>query len=84
MKNIIVSMNNSLSSWMNDAALNDFVRDFNESASKIWKKWFWNFSKCSAVNEWLNMIKFVWKRRIEWVMMLDDWRRKTYKMMFNL
>ncbi len=61
---------------MNDAALDDFIRDFNESASEIWKKWFQNSSKYSSVNEWLNMMKFVWKR-IEWIMMLNDWRRKT-------
>ncbi len=83
MKSIIISANNSSSSWMNDAALDDFVRDFDESASKIWKKWFWNSLKCSSVNEWLNMTRFVWKR-IKQMMMLDDWRRKTYRMMFNL
>ncbi len=68
---------------MNDAALDDFVHDFDESASKIWEKWFRNSSECSSVNEWLNMMRFVWKR-IEWMTMLDDWKRKTYEMMFNL
>ncbi len=68
---------------MNDAALDDFVRDFDESASEIWEKWFQNSSECSSVNEWLNMMRFVWKR-IEWMMMLNDWKRKTYEMMFNL
>ncbi len=79
MKSIIVSANNSLSSWRNDAALDDF----DESASKIWEKRFWNSSKHFSVNEWLNMMKFIWKR-IEWMMMLNDWRRKTYEMRFNL
>ncbi len=68
---------------MNDAALDDFVRDFNELTSKIWEKWFWNSSEHSSVNEWLNMMRFVWKR-IEWMTMLDDWKRKMYEMMFNL
>jgi len=68
---------------MNDAALDDFVRDFNESASEIWEKRFWNSSKCSSVNEWLDMIRFVWKK-IKWMTMLNDWRRKMYRMMFNL
>ena len=64
---------------MNDAALNDFV----ESASKIWEKWFRNSSKHSSVDKQLNMMRFVWKR-IERMTMLDDWRRKTYRVMFNL
>ncbi len=68
---------------MNDAALDDFVRDFDESASKIWEKRFRNSSKCSSVDERLDMIKFVWKK-IEWMTMLDDWRRKMYRKMFNL
>ncbi len=68
---------------MNDAALDDFVRDFNESASEIWKKRFRNSSERSSVDEWLDMMRFVWKR-IEQMMMLDDWKRKTYEMMFNL
>ncbi len=84
MKSIIVSANDSSSLWINDAALDDFVRDFNESALKIWEKRFRNSSKCFLVSEWLNMMRFVWKREVEWVMMLDDWRRKTYKVMFNL
>ncbi len=84
MKSIIVSVNDSLSSWMNDAALDDFVRDFNESASEIWEKRFRNSLKCSSVNEWLSMMRFVWKRKIEQVMMLNDWRRKMYRVMFNL
>ncbi len=79
MKNIIVSANDLLSSWMNDAALDDF----DESALKIWEKWVWNFSECSSINEWLDMMRFVWKR-IEQMTMLDDWKRKTYEMMFNL
>ena len=83
MKDIIVSANDSSSSWMNDAALDDFVRDFNESASKIWEKWFWNSSERSSINKWLNIMRFVWKR-VERMIMLDDWKRKTYEMMFNL
>ncbi len=79
MRNIIVSMNNSSFSWMNDAALDCF----DESTSEIWKKWVQNFSECSSVNEWLNMMRFVWKR-IEQMMMLDNWRRKIYEVMFNL
>ncbi len=59
MRNIIVSANDSSFSWMNDVALDDFVHDFNESASKIWEKWFQNFSECSLINEWLNMMKFI-------------------------
>ena len=69
---------------MNDVALDDFVRDFNKSASEVWEKRFWNSSKCFSVNEWLNMMRFVWKGKIERIMMLNDWRRKTYRMMFNL
>ena len=80
MKSIIISANDLSSSWMNDAALDDF----DESTSEVWKKRFWNSSKCSSVNELLNMMRFVWKRKIERVMMLNDWRRKTYKVMFNL
>jgi len=83
MRDIIISANDSSSSWMNNAALDDFVRDFNESASEIWEKRFRNSSKRSSVNEWLDMMRFVWKR-IERMMMLDDWKRKTYRVMFNL
>ena len=83
MRNIIVLTNNLSSSWMNDAALDDFVRDFNESASEIWEKQFRNSLKHSSINEWLNMMRFV-RKRIEWMMMLNDWRRKTYKMRSNL
>ncbi len=68
---------------MNDAALSDFVHDFDESASEVWKKRFWNSSECSSVNEWLDMMRFVWKK-IERMTMLDDWKRKMYEMMFNL
>ncbi len=83
MRSIIISANDLSSSWINDAALDDFVRDFNESASEIWEKWVQNFSECSSVNKWLNMMRFVWKK-IEQMMMLNDWRRKMYKMRFNL
>ncbi len=62
MKSIIVSANDSSSSWMNDEALDDFVRDFNESASEIWKKRFQNSSEHSSVDERLNMMRFVWKK----------------------
>ena len=68
---------------MNDAALDDFVRDFDELASEIWEKWVRNFSERSSVDERLDMMRFVWKK-IEWMTMLDDWRRKTYEMRFNL
>ncbi len=64
-------MNDSSSSWMNDAALDDF----DESASKIWKKRFRNSSECSSVNEQLNMMRFIWKI-IERMMMLDDLKKK--------
>ncbi len=47
---------------MNNAALDDFVRDFDELASEIWKKWFQNSLKHSLINEQLNMIRFVWKK----------------------
>ena len=67
MRNIIISTNDLSSSWMNDAALNDF----NESTSEIWEKWFQNSSECSSVNEWLNMMRFIWKR-IKQMMMLDN------------
>ena len=60
---------------MNEAALDDFVRDFDESASEIWEKRFWNSSEYSLINEWLNMRRFVWKR-IERMMMLDDFKKK--------
>ncbi len=79
MRSIIISTNNLSSSWMNDAALDDF----DESASKIWEKRFRNSSKHSSVNKWLDMMRFVWKR-VKWMMMLEDLRRKTYEMMFNL
>ncbi len=69
---------------MNNAALDDFVRDFDESVSENWEKRFWNSLKHSSVNEWLNMMRFVWKKEIEQMIMLDEWRRKMYKMMFNL
>ncbi len=68
---------------MNDAALDDFVRDFNESASEIWEKRVRNLSERSSVDEWLNMMRFVWKR-VKWMTMLDDWKRKMYEVMFNL
>ncbi len=68
-------MNDSSSSWMNDAALDDFVRDFDESASKIWKKRFWNSSKRSSVDERLDMMRFVWKEN--WTN--DDARRLKKK-----
>ena len=74
MKSIIISTNNSSSSWRNDAALNDFIRDFDESASEVWEKRFWNSSKCSSVDEWLNIMRFIWKE--DW--MNDDawWLKK--------
>ncbi len=75
MKNIIVSANDLSSSWMNDAALDDFVRDFNESASEIWEKRFWNSSKRFSVDEWLSMMRFVWKEN----QMNDDARRLKKK-----
>ncbi len=61
MKSIIVFVNDSSSSWMNDAALDDFVRDFDESASEIWEKRFRNSSERSSVDERLDMMRFVWK-----------------------
>ena len=68
---------------MNDAALDDFVRDFDESASEIWEKRVQNFSEHSSVNEWLDMMRFDWKR-VERMTMLNDWRRKMYEIRFNL
>ncbi len=79
MRSIIVSANDSSSSWRDDAALDDF----NESASEIWEKWFWNSSERSSVNEWLDMMRFIWKR-VEWMTMLNDWKRKMYEVRFNL
>ena len=67
MRSIIVSADDSTSSWINDAALDDF----DESALKIWEKRFRNSSECSSVNEWLNMMRFVWKE-IKWMTMLDN------------
>ncbi len=61
---------------MNDAALDDFVRDFDESASEIWEKWFWNSLKCSSVDEWLDMMRFIWKK-IERMTMFDDLKKKN-------
>ncbi len=75
MKDIIISANDSSSSWRNDAALDDFVRDFNELASEIWEKRVQNFSEHSSVNEWLNMMRFIWKK-IKRMMMLDDLKKK--------
>ena len=68
---------------MNDAAIDDFVRGFDELASEVWEKRFWNSSERFSVDEWLSMMRFVWKR-IERMTMLDDWKRKTYEVMFNL
>ncbi len=47
---------------MNNAALDDFVRDFDESTSEVWEKWFRNSSKHSSINEQLDIMRFVWKR----------------------
>ncbi len=60
---------------MNDAALDDFVRDFDESASEVWEKRFRNSSKRSSVSEWLDMMRFVLKEG--W--MNDDARRLKKK-----
>ncbi len=60
---------------MNDAALDDFVRDFNESASEVWEKRFRNSSKHSSVDERLDMMRFVWKR-VERMTMFDDLKKK--------
>ena len=74
MKSIIISVNDSSSSWRNDAALDDFVRDFDESTSEVWEKRVWNFSERSSINERLNMMRFIWKE--DW--MNDDawWLKK--------
>ncbi len=58
---------------MNDAALDDFVRDFDESASEIWEKRFRNSLKRSSVSEQLNMMRFVLKE--SWTND-DAWRLK--------
>ena len=63
---------------MNDAALDDF----DESASEIWEKWFQNSSECSSVNEWLSMMRFVWKK-IEWMMMIEEEKRMRWDSIFN-
>ncbi len=60
---------------MNDAALDDFVRDFDESASEIWEKRFQNSSKRSSVDERLDMMRFVWKK-VERMTMFDDLKKK--------
>ena len=79
MKDIIVSANDLSSSWINDAALDDFV----ESASEIWEKWVRNFLECSSINEWLDMMRFVWEEK------LNEWwcstvLMKMYDQVFNL
>ncbi len=75
MRSIIVSMNNSSSSWINNAALDDF----DESTSKIWEKWFWNSSECSLINKWLNIMRFIWEE--SW--MNDDAQRLKKKDVSN-
>ena len=88
MKNIIVSMNDSSFSWMNNAALDDF----DKLASKIWEKWFWNSSECFSVNEWLNMMRFIWKESwmnddAQWLKKKNVWNEiqsSTKKMRFCL
>ncbi len=60
---------------MNDAALDDSVRDFDESASEVWEKRFRNSSKRSSVDERLDMMRFVWKR-VERMTMFDDLKKK--------
>ena len=60
---------------MNDAAIDDFVSDFDESASEIWEKRFQNSSKRSSVDERLDMMRFVWKK-VERMTMFDDLKKK--------
>ncbi len=55
---------------MNETALDNFV----ESASEVWKKWFRNSSKHSSVNEWLDMMRFVWKE--SWTNDDAQWLKK--------
>jgi len=71
----------SSSSWINDAALDDFI----ESASKFWEKQFQNSSKHSSVNKWLNMMRFVWKRRLNewWCLMIEEEKRMRWDSIFN-
>ncbi len=54
---------------MNETALDDFVK----SASEVWEKRFRNSLKHSSVDEWLDMMRFVWK---ESRMNDDAWRLK--------
>ena len=85
MRSIIVSANDSSSSWMNNAALDDFVHDFNESASEIWEKWFQNSSKHSSINEQLDMMRFVWKEKLNewWCLMIEEERCMKWDSIFN-
>jgi len=78
-ESITVSANDSSSLLMNDSAL----KNFNESASEIWKKRLQNSLKHSSINERFDMVKFEERMR------LSEWRcstvlMKTYDQVFNL
>ncbi len=78
-ESITVSANDSLSSLMNDSAL----ESFNESVSKIWEKRLQNSSKHFSINECFNMMKFEERMRS------SEWRcstvlMKAYDQVFNL
>ncbi len=70
---------------MNDAALDDFVRDFDESASEIWEKRVQNFSERSSVDEWLDMMRFVWKEESNkwWCLTIEEERCMRWDLIFN-
>ncbi len=75
---------------MNDAALDDFVHDFDESALEFWEKRVRNLSERSSVDEWLSMMRFVWKESwmnddAWWLKKKDVWNEiqsSTKKMRF--
>ncbi len=78
-ESITVSVNDSLSSLMNDSAL----ESFDESVSEIWEKQLRNSSKHSLIDEHFDMVKFEERTRLsEW--WCSTVLIKTYDQVFNL
>ena len=78
-ESITVSANDSLSSLMNDSAL----ESFDESVSEVWEKRLRNSSKRSSIDERFDMVKFEERTRS------SEWRcsavlMKAYGQVFNL
>ena len=69
-EDITVSANESLSSLINDSAL----ESFDESVSEIWEKRLRNSLKCSSINEHFDMMKFEERTK------LSEWRCSTVLM----